>query len=129
MHENGFAFSGMKFPGLFSRMLSFMTQMQQKNLAQDLFPFSGTEDLSVMLSEERSLIIEKSKNGVMELPVNNYLKTPDEIELEFRYGINPRRLNLRKDNLSNVTSTMQKDGYLNIHNLDEALSGFMEENY
>ena len=65
----------------------------------------------------------------MELPVNNYLKTPDEIELEFRYGINPRRLNLRKDNLSNVTSTMQKDGYLNIHNLDEALSGFMEENY
>ncbi len=65
----------------------------------------------------------------MELPVNNYLKTPDEIELEFQYGINPRKLSLRKDNLHDVASIIKTGGYLNIHNLDEALSGFMEENY
>ncbi|SRR5258705_11080643 len=110
-----------------------MIHTQQKDLAQNPFPFSGIEEVSVILRQEtfrqETLMGPTGNEGLMELPVNNYLKTPDEIEMEFRYGINPRRLNLRKDNLSDVTSIMRTDGYLNIHNLDEALSGFMEENY
>ena len=107
-----------------------MIQTHDKEVAQNVFPFSGIENLSVILKEETTLRITKNKEeGVMELPVNNYLKTPDEIELEFRYGINPRKVNLRKDNLNEIASIIKTDGYLNIHNLDEALSGFMEENY
>ena len=105
-----------------------MTQSQQIIAAQNLFPFSNIENLTDLLTQEKPRV-SNSNEGVMPLPVNNYLKTPDEIEMEFRYGINPRKLNLRKDNLHDVASIMKTDGYLNIHNLDEALSGFMEENY
>ena len=105
-----------------------MTQSHQIIAAQNLFPFSNIENLTDLLTQEKPRV-SNSNEGVMPLPVNNYLKTPDEIEMEFRYGINPRKLNLRKDNLHDVASIMKTDGYLNIHNLDEALSGFMEENY
>ena len=105
-----------------------MTQSQQIIAAQNLFPFSNVENLTDLLTQEKPGVSNNCE-GIMPLPVNNYLKTPDEIEMEFRYGINPRKLNLRKDNLHDVASIMKTDGYLNIHNLDEALSGFMEENY
>ena len=105
-----------------------MTQSQQIIAAQNLFPFSNIENLTDLLTQEKPRV-SNSNEAIMPLPVNNYLKTPDEIEMEFRYGINPRKLNLRKDNLHDVASIMTTDGYLNIHNLDEALSGFMEENY
>ena len=106
-----------------------MIQTQKKDVTRDLLPFSNIETLSVFLKGENRVKVAGDSEGVMELPVNNYLKTPDEIEIEFRYGINPRKLNLRKDNLNGITSIIKTDGYLNIHNLDEALSGFMEENY
>ena len=106
-----------------------MTQTQQKIVAENLFPFSKVENLTDLLTQEKPARVSNTNEGSMPLPVNNYLKTPDEIEMEFRYGINPRKLNLRRDNLHDVASIMKTDGYLNIHNLDEALSGFMEENY
>ena len=105
-----------------------MIQTDEKIVTQNLFPFAE-DQVPFRVIEERPAREARNNEGRMELPVNNYLKTPDEIELEFRYGINPRRLNLRKDNLHDVASIMKTDGYLNIHNLDEALSGFMEENY
>ena len=106
-----------------------MTETINKDVTPDLIPFSSVETLSVFLKEENGVKAARNNEGLMELPVNNYLKTPDEIEWEFRYGINPRKLNLRKGNLNDLTSIIKTDGYLNIHNLDEALSGFMEENY
>lgn len=102
-----------------------MTQTQQKEINSDLV----VEHLSVVLGEEKFLSIMKSNEAVMELPVNNYLKTPGEIELEFKYGISPSKLNLKRDRKDEVVSITKTDGYLNIHGLDEALSGFMEENY
>lgn len=56
------------------------------------------------------------------LPVNNYLKTPEEIETEFLCS-----LHTRKTDTGMSTPTM--DGYTNIHELEKAFSGFMEENY
>ncbi len=102
-----------------------MIQTQQKEIIRDL----EVEHLSVVLGQEKFLGIINGDEGVMELPVNNYLKTPCEIELEFRYGISPRRSNSRRDRLDDVVSISKTDGYLNIHDLDEALSGFMEQNY
>ena len=111
-------------------MLCLMTQTQETNIIKDLFPYVLEEEtLPTRLGGQRPVRTSRGEERVMELPVNNYLKTPDEIELEFRYGINPAKVNLRKDNLYDVVSIMKTDGYLNIHNLDEALSGFMEENY
>ena len=105
-----------------------MIQTKEKNLTQTLFPFSEVH-APFRGIEEKPLREAQNSEGLMELPVNNYLKTQDEIELEFRYGIHPGKFNLRRDNLRDVASIMKTDGYLNIHNLDEALSGFMEENY
>ena len=106
-----------------------MTQIEQLNVPQDLFPFSNLDGLSARLTQENPVRGFRNIDGLMELPVNNYLKTPEEIDMEFRYGINPRKLNLKRENLHDFTSITTTDGYLNIHNLDEALSGFMEENY
>lgn len=105
-----------------------MTQTEIKDVTQSPFPFSSIERLSVIIKEQTGIAITRN-NERMELPVNNYLKTPEEIEMEFKYGINLRKLNLRKENLNDLLSNNSMDGYLNIHNLDEALSGFMEENY
>jgi hypothetical protein len=55
--------------------------------------------------------------SIMSKPVNNCLKTEEEIETEFCYA------NLH------VTHA-NKDGYSNIHSLDKiTISGTMEENY
>jgi hypothetical protein len=59
----------------------------------------------------------KKTASVMAKPVNNYLKTEEEIETEFCFA----NFNLSKSN---------KDGYSNIHSLDNiTISGTMEENY
>jgi hypothetical protein len=110
---------------------------QTKNLkpVMNLLSFSGLENLSVSILEDKFLRITKKNSetsGAMELPVNNYLKTPEEIEREFQSGISSRKavFQKRKDSLNNSDeSTRKRDGYINIHNPDEALSGFMEENY
>jgi len=108
-----------------------MTEMQVNERATvDLFPISEMNDLTVILAEdEKILSITNNDEGIMELPVNNYLKTPDEMELEFRYGINPRSLNLGKSVMKAIAPITKTDGFPNIHDPDAALRGFMEENY
>jgi len=56
-----------------------MTQSQQIIAAQNLFPFSNIENLTDLLTQEKPRV-SNSNEGVMPLPVNNYLKTPDEIK-------------------------------------------------
>ena len=102
-----------------------MTQILRKPDAGQPFSFSEMEDLV----QTKLLSVQEACEQTMVLPVNNYLKTPDEIELEFRYGINPRKLNLKKDSLINLTSILKTDGYSNIHEFDTVMSEFMEENY
>jgi len=105
-----------------------MIQTQKLDLAGHLFPFSDIQNLSISIKETE---VVNNGEDVMELPVNNYLKTPREIEMEFQYGINPRKIGLheRRGNLNQGSSIMNTDGYLNIHDLDQIISGFMEENY
>jgi hypothetical protein len=103
-------------------MLCLMTKTLT-DTAGSAFAFADTEMLAIAVKEEMLRQISEINNGAaMELPVNNYLKTQKEIELEFQFGIDPRKNGLLS---SNITT----DGYLNIHDLDNSLSGFMEENY
>jgi ribosome biogenesis protein Tsr3 len=67
--------------------------------------------------------VDISWQAMMEQPVNNYLKTQEEMEREFCFVINSRNTEFGS------TMTMNTDGYINIHNPDELLSGYMEENY
>ena len=114
-----------------------MTQILLKPGSRDSLLFSQMETLHVLRGEENILTATKTgeqgvqavEEQVMELRVNNYLKTPDEIEMEFRYGINPGTLHLRMESLRSLALITNTDGYSNIHDLDKALSGFMEENY
>lgn len=106
-----------------------MTQTQIADIAGHLFPFTSPENLSITIKEESFF---GENETVMELPVNNYLKTPQEIQMEFQYGINPRKNGgYDRKSIANRqgSMTITTDGYVNIQNLDETLSGFMEENY
>ena len=110
-------------------MLCLMTKTLTTDIAGSAFPFVDTELLAVAVKEQMLRQITEINNGcAMELPVNNYLKTQKEIELEFQNGIDHRKNGYERSNglLSPNTTT---DGYLNIHDLDNSLSGFMEENY
>ena len=105
-----------------------MIQTQKPDIAAHLFPFSDIQNLSISVKETEILM---NSEDMMELPVNNYLKTPREIEMEFQFGIHPRKIGLheRKSNAGHGTPIINTDGYLDIHDLDRLISGFMEENY
>ena len=110
-----------------------MTQTEVLHHVKKPFSVSGRE--RVPFTEDTVFRVEMPRNSsmtAMEQPVNNYLKTPEEMEAEFCFVINSRKaafyeMNERYDATGRSNKTT--DGYMNIHNLDEALSGFMEENY
>jgi hypothetical protein len=112
-----------------------MTETHNLKPVLNLLSFPGIENISVAISADNFFGTAKKNTATqenMELPVNNYLKTPDEIEREFQSGLNSRKavFQKRKDSLNNSGAAISKTaGFLSIHNLDEALSGFMEENY
>ncbi|PZR26941.1 MAG: hypothetical protein DI535_12255 [Citrobacter freundii] len=63
-------------------------------------------------------------------PVNNYLKTPEEIEAELSYQVNFQRAALTSGLTGSFVQLVEyKDGYINIHDPEIMKQGFMEENY
>lgn len=59
--------------------------------------------------------------AMMDTPVNNYLKSQEEMEREFCFVINAGQ--------DGSTLSINTDGYINIHTPGEKFSGYMEENY
>lgn len=111
-----------------------MTLTENFSPVLDLFPFSNIEHISV--SMENAVFRIKKKNNepapAMELAVNNYLKTPEEIEREFHQATHVRIPDTQKgkDNSDHSLVSINKtDEFMIMHNADEILSGFMEENY
>jgi len=85
-------------------------------------PFS----LSMAETTEFLFKIEKQNLGpFMSRPVNNYLKTPAEIEAECLLA----SWGGHSAPEPGTRSILTQDGYRDIHNPDEILSGDMEENY
>ncbi|MBO9657630.1 MAG: hypothetical protein J7527_02295 [Chitinophagaceae bacterium] len=63
-------------------------------------------------------------------PVNNYLKTPEEIDADLFHQVNFQQMILSVDlDWSYAQLNEYKDGYNNIHDLGLINQGFMEENY
>jgi hypothetical protein len=95
------------------------------------FSFSGTGSFSMAIEKKK---FEITKNNdplpVMQQPVNNYLKTPEEMEADFCFVINSRRAFETDDSFDTYGRQIKRtDGYMNIQGLDKILSGSMEENY
>lgn len=63
-------------------------------------------------------------------PINNYLKTPEEIEAEFSHQVNFQRVAIAAELTGSLVQLIEhKDGYINIHDPEVMKQGFMEENY
>ena len=111
-----------------------MTLTENFSTVMDLLPFSRIENISVAMEDSIFRITKKNNEpaSAMELAVNNYLKTPEEIEREFHQATHVRTPDTHKgkDNSDNSLVSINKtDEFMIMHNADEILSGFMEENY
>ncbi len=101
---------------------------------ESLFSFSGFKNSAVSFIKESFIQIEKIlpfKGLTDKEPVDNYLKSPEEIEAEFSFVMNTRQNDFdgRNDRFETYGRTINNtDGYLNITSSDQP-SGFMEENY
>lgn len=110
-----------------------MTQTDTLHYVESQFSVPGLQKISFIQETVFTHDFQRNSSiAAMEQSVNNYLKTPEEMEAEFCFVINSRRAAYyetdgRNDSFGQSNKTT--DGYMNIHNLDEALSGFMEENY
>jgi hypothetical protein len=101
-----------------------MKPSENQNFNDNLFALTSPNTVTATLSEtifriEKSSIYSPALQAMFEQPVNNYLKSQEEMEREFCFVINSR----------DSTLSINTDGYINIHNPDEKFSGYMEENY
>jgi hypothetical protein len=67
-----------------------------------------------------------------ELPINNYLKTKDEIDTEFRFIASSQKIELKEKETSSASYgriVKMAEAYSYLHSIDHALSAPLEENY
>jgi len=97
------------------------------------FSFSELRKKSVDLSEKKIFGFEKTRSNLsLEQTINNYLKTPEEMEAEFTLEMNTSKLMIKE--YTDIFDTygrlaQNKDGHTNTYSPDDTSSGFMEENY
>jgi hypothetical protein len=97
------------------------------------FSFSELREKAADLSEKKIFGFEKTcANLTLEQTINNYLKTPEEMEAEFSLEMNATK-SMIKD-YTDIFDTYgrlvkKKDGHANTYSPDDTPSGFMEENY
>ena len=131
MRDNPLTLSGMKFLAISVKLLVSMNQTDTLTV-KNQFSFSGTGNFSIAIEEKIFESVGNSNESLpaTEQPVNNYLKTPEEMEADFCFVINSRRAFEKDDSFDTYGRLiMRTDGYMNIQGLDEILSGSMEENY
>jgi hypothetical protein len=99
-------------------------------------PERKKEKGSPVISRPKNYFIpEKDEPGEvprMELPVNNFLKTGEEIEAEFLFTMSSYKASLsKKENESDTYGRIAKkvESYSNVYNLYPFLCEPMEENY
>jgi hypothetical protein len=97
------------------------------------FSFSELRKKVVELSEKKIIGFEK-KLGDLPIvkTINNYLKTPEEMDADFFLEMNATKLMFKEhpgtfDTYGRVIKN--KDGNTNTYSPDDTHSGFMEENY
>jgi 16S rRNA C967 or C1407 C5-methylase (RsmB/RsmF family) len=105
--------------------------MNQENLqAEKGFSFSGLKDTVVNFVSSQLNRLDKAVEKQVLQSINNYLKTPEEIDADFSHQINFQGMVVAVEKNSSYTKLVEyKDGYINIHDPESITQGFMEENY
>lgn len=99
-------------------------------LVEKGFSFSDLKDSVVSFVNTQLDRLEKKVGKNVLNPINNYLKTPEEIEADLSHQVNFQRVALVVEvNGSSTNLIEHKDGYINIHDPEFLNKGFMEENY
>jgi hypothetical protein len=107
------------------------------NTTESLFmemPFSAVEINKVLVSgdEDKNITPDKGRTHPINnyLSINNYLKTPEEIDAELSSEMNSPRETLAEHKfLMEIYGRIFKNRSDNAYNPDNNPSGFMEENY
>jgi hypothetical protein len=94
------------------------------------FSLSGLKDSVVGFVHTQLNRLERKVEKNVLNPVNNYLKTPEEIEADLSLQVNFQGVVLAVEMEQYfIRTTAHKDGYINIHDPEVMNQGFMEENY
>jgi hypothetical protein len=96
-----------------------MDQIKTLNSVETSFSISTASEQVTQFTHE--YLFRGSKGSGMTKSVNNYLKTVEEIEAECCFACFSDK--------GFLSTELKKDGYSNIHSLDDIVSGTMEENY
>ena len=105
--------------------------MNQENLqAEKGFSFSGLKDSAVTFVHTQWNRLEKEVERQVLAPINNHLKTLEEIDAEFLRQSNFQGLVIAVEKNGSYANLIEHtDGYINIHDPEIINQGFMEENY
>jgi len=100
-------------------------------IAETAFPFSELKKNVTGVIENKTLRFERNRTGSVKT-INNYLKTPEEMDAEFCLEMNTNKLMIKE--YSGLFDTYgrlmkNKDGNTNMYSSNDTPSGFMEENY
>ena len=97
------------------------------------FSFSELRKKVAALDEKKIFGFEKTNTNLpLEQTINNYLKTPAEMDAEFSLEMNTGKLMIQEHrDLSDTYGRLveYKDDNNKTYSPDDTLSGFMEENY
>lgn len=105
--------------------------MNQENIQTEKgFSFSGLKDTVVGFVHTQLNRLEKNVEKRVLNPINNFLKTPEEMDADFSHHVNFHGMIAAVEKSFSHTKLVEyKDGYINIHDPDLISQGFMEENY
>ena len=100
-------------------------------IAETTFSFSELKKNVAGVIENKTFRFEKTRTDSVKT-INNYLKTPEEMDAEFCLEMNMNKLMTKEyagifDTYGRVIKN--KDGNTNTYSSDDTPSGFMEENY
>ncbi len=100
-------------------------------IAETTFSFSELKKNVTDTIEKKIFRFEKNCTNLAK-NINNYLKTPEEMDAEFSLEMNMNKLMSKE--YTDVYDTygrmiQSKDGNTNTYSPDDTHSGFMEENY
>lgn len=99
-------------------------------IAETTFSFSELKKNVTGAIEKQIFRFEKHRTDLVKT-INNYLKTPEEMDAEFSLEMNANKLMMKEytgifDTYDTIINT---DGNTNTYGPDDTPSGFMEENY
>lgn len=100
-------------------------------IAETTFSFSELKKNVTGVIEKQIFRLEKNRTDLVKT-INNYLKTPEEMDAEFFLEMNTNKLMIKEyagifDTYARIIKN--KDGNTNTYGPDDTPSGFMEENY